>query len=105
MSEQQTAAPEVRPPSRRVVGSMAERIDNLEPDQSLSTSERFCVETGMKTELVITSLKKQRSLLAAYLHRVNDGGLDTREFKVESGTFVTDDKSALHCVATVTRIK
>lgn len=89
--------------SRRVVGSMAERIDTLELDQSIAVSERFAVSAVQNHGDLLESLRQQRTTLAAYLGRINDG-LDTREFKVESGVILTDDKTAMHCVAIVTRL-
>lgn len=91
------------PTSRRVVGSMAERIDTLEVDQSIAVSERFEIATLQNHGDLLESLRLQRTTLAAYLGRINDG-LDTREFKVESGVILTDDKTAMHCVAIVTRL-
>lgn len=88
---------------RRVPGSMADQINNLEVGQSVSVAERFQVghHSGGSGD-ILEAAKRVRSGLAAYVARITDE-LDAREFKVEGGTFLTDDKSGIIVVAAVTR--
>jgi hypothetical protein len=96
------AAKKTAPPRNRIAGSMADQIDRLEVDRSVAVAGRFDVEHA-DAGGILTELKTLRSGLAAYVARVTDD-LDTREYKVEGGTFLTDDKSAILCCAVVTRI-
>jgi hypothetical protein len=89
-------------PSRRVPGSMADQINNLEAGQSIATSQRFEIET-VDAGGLLESLKTMRNTLAAYVARIREE-LDSRVFKVESGSFITEDKTAILVVATVSRI-
>lgn len=87
----------------RVAGSMADQIDSLEPGQSVAVASRFDIfETGHGGGLN-DQLTKMRSGQAAYVARITDE-LDVREFKVESGTFVTDDKTAVIGTVVITRM-
>ena len=87
---------------QRVAGSVADQINNLAVNQSIATAERFEIE-AVDAGGLLESLKKQRSGLAAYVARITEE-LDSREFKVEGGCYVTDDKSAIIATVTVTRI-
>jgi hypothetical protein len=97
------AAKKTAPPRNRIAGSMADQIDRLEVNRSVSVATRFAVNVAMDPAAILDELKGLRSGLAAYVARVTDD-LDTREYKVEGGTFLTDDKSAFICTAAVTRI-
>jgi hypothetical protein len=89
---------------QRQPGSMADQIDRLAIGQSVAVAERFQVGKASTTAThILDALKKMRSGQAAYVARITDD-LDTREFAVESGTFITEDKTAMVAVVTVTRV-
>jgi hypothetical protein len=92
-------------PARRVPGSMADQINNLEVGGSVATSERFDLEQPdlLSAADLLNSLKKMRNTLAAYVARITEE-LDARVFKVESGSFITEDKTAILVIATVSRL-
>lgn len=87
----------------RVAGSMADQIDRLEVNRSVAVAERFAVA---KTDAghVLDALKRLRSGQGAYVARITDD-LDTRTFKVESGTYLTDDKTGIIVSVVVTRLE
>lgn len=91
--------------SRRVPGSMADQINNLEVGQSVSTAERFMVgHHSAGSDDILEACKRNRSNLATYVARITDE-LDARQFKIESGTFLSDDKTGINVVAVVTRVE
>jgi hypothetical protein len=90
-------------PVRRIPGSMADQINSLEVGGSIATSERFPIDDGVDAGGLLESLKKMRNTLAAYVARITEE-LDARVFKVESGSFLTEDKTAILVVATVSRL-
>ena len=91
--------------SRRVPGSMADQINSLEVGQAVSTAERFPVgHHSAGSADILEACKRNRSNLATYVARITDE-LDAREFKIESGTFLSDDKSGINVVAVVTRVE
>jgi hypothetical protein len=87
----------------RVPGSMADQINTLEPGNSVAVAERIPLDHTQARGLVVDSLTRMRSAQAAYVSRITED-LDLREFKVESGTFLTDDKSAVIATVVVTRL-
>lgn len=90
----------------RVAGSMADQIDRLEVGKTIAVAERLEIgAAGTDEEGIKTALHKLRSGMAAYVVRVVDGDLDTREFKTESGTYLTDDKTAIVVSCTTTRLQ
>jgi hypothetical protein len=90
----------------RVSGSLADQIDRLPLGSSVAQAERIRLDKiDDISDLITDSLKKLRSGMAAYVARVVDGDLDTREYKTESGTYVTDDKTAVVVTVTVTRMQ
>lgn len=99
----------VQPRRGRVTGSTTEQIDRLQPGESISVCQRYDLgaeyEEGIDTAIK-TNAVTMRSTLGSYVQRVMaDGdGLDMREYRTESGTFVTDDKTAIMLVVALTRI-
>lgn len=86
----------------RAPGSLADQINNLEEGQSVSQAERFEID-GVDAGGLLESLKKMRSNLGAYVARITDE-IDMREFRVEGGEFVTNDKTAIIVTVVVTRV-
>jgi len=108
MSEKKTVtAVRVRRPRGRAAGGMAEQIDNLEPGQSLSLSTRFSLADSSSTsDDIKAALNSMRGSLGTYLSRIqaDNDGLDMREYRSESGCFLTDDKSAVIATVALTRL-
>ena len=97
-----------QPRRGRVTGSTTEQIDRLQPGESISVVQRFGFVDSIPAELaeqIKQNAVTMRSTLGSYVQRVMaDGdGLDMREYRTESGTFVTDDKSAIMLVVVLTR--
>lgn len=89
---------------KRHNGSMSDQIDKLELGQSVAVAQRFPFEEMIDPEFEIKdSLNKLRSAQAAYVARITDD-LDTRKFKVESGTYLSDDKTAVIVSVVTTRV-
>ena len=92
----------------RVAGSITEQIDRLEIGQCISQCHRFDLfddyEFGIDAAIKTTAVA-MRSTLQSYVQRVMaDGdGLDMREYRTESGNFVTDDKTAIMLVVALSR--
>lgn len=106
-NEKTVTAVRVRRPRGRAAGSMAEQIDNLEPGQTISLSTRFAV--GSHTaggDDIKAALNSMRGSLGTYLSRVqaDNDGLDMREYRSESGCFLTDDKTAIIATVALTRL-
>jgi hypothetical protein len=96
-----------QPRRGRVTGSTTEQIDRLQPGESISVTQRF--EVGNPAhggDDIKAAAVTMRSTLGSYVQRVMaDGdGLDMREYRTESGTFVTDDKTGIMLVVVLTRI-
>lgn len=91
---------------RRVPGSMADQIDQLEVGQSVAVAERVGVGNAKwcNSDTILDTCKRLRSGLAAYVGRITQE-LDARMFKVESGTFISDDKTGILVTAVVTRME
>ena len=87
----------------RVTGSAADQIDRLEVGASFATAERHEIDGMNGASVLMESLKKLRNGLGSYVVRITDE-LDSREFKVESGTYLTDDKTGVMVSAVVTRM-
>lgn len=87
----------------RVPGSMADQINTLESGKSVAVAERIPLDDSGAKSTIMDSLSRMRSAQAAYVSRITED-LDLREFKVESGTFLTDDKSAVIATVVVTRL-
>lgn len=91
----------------RAAGSMAEQIDRLEAGESVSLSKRFEIANHAHgAEEIKTELNSMRGTLGSYVSRVmQDGdGLDMREYRTESGCFITDDKTAVIASVVLTRL-
>lgn len=88
---------------KRISGSMSDQIDNLAVGQCVAVAERHDIDGQNGSTVVTESLKKLRSGMSAYVTRITDD-LDTREFKTESGTYLTDDKTGIIASVTVTRM-
>lgn len=91
----------------RATGSMAEQIDRLAPGESVSTSKRFTIgEASTTADEIKAEINSMRGSLGSYVSRVTqDGdGLDMREYRTESGTYLTDDKSAVIATVALTRL-
>lgn len=101
------AAAAAKPPTpRRRPGSLAEQIDHLEAGQSIALSERLVIsDESTNDEAIKGAGQRVRSALTSYVSRVVDPDLDDREFVVESGSFLTDSKTAIIVNATVTRLR
>jgi hypothetical protein len=91
-------------PRSRVAGSMADQINNLEPGQCVAIATRFDIEGGGHGGGLPTELSRMRSSQAAYVARITDE-LDAREFRVESGTFVTNDNTGVMACVVITRME
>ena len=89
-------------PRARVAGSLADQINSLETNGSISVAERFAID-GIDAGGLLESLKKMRANLGAYVARITDE-FDLRQFKVESGEFITNDKTAIITTVVVTRV-
>lgn len=106
-SQKTVTAVKVRRPRGRAAGSMAEQIDNLELNQTISLSTRF--EVGSHTaggDDIKAALNSMRGTFGSYISRINsdNDGLDMREYRSESGCFLTDDKCAIIATVAVTRV-
>lgn len=88
-------------------GSITDQLNNLQIGQSVSFSQRFPV--GVATEHdgdIKESLTRMRATAGGYVHRLKGmDDLDMREFRVESGAFVTDDKLAIVATVAVSRVE
>lgn len=105
MTQKKKAAKKTaRKPTPRVPGSMADQINSLPVGGSVAVAQRFDITEGGHEGGLPDALARMRGGQAAYVARIKDE-LDVREFKVESGTFVTDDKSAVMGVVVVTRVE
>jgi hypothetical protein len=93
-----------RKPVPRTPGSMADQINSLEPGRSVAVAERFDIMEIGHGGGMSDAMNRMRSGQAAYVARVRDE-LDAREFKVESGTFITDDKTGAMAVVVITRME
>lgn len=87
----------------RVAGSMADQIDRLDVGHSVAIAERAAVNATDAAH-VLDALRRMRSGQGAYVARITDE-LDTRTFKVESGTYLTDDKTGIIVSVVVTRME
>lgn len=87
--------------SRRVTGSMADQIDQMDVGQSVAIAERFEFAEAESTAL-LARLQHMRATMGSYVSRATDD-LDSREFKIAGGSYVPNDKSAVILVTTVTR--
>lgn len=91
---------------KRHDGSMSDQIDKLKIGQSVAVAQRFLMGEMLDPEFEIKdALHKHRSNLAAYVVRVKADELDTRNFRVEGGTYLTDDKTAIIVSVTCTRVE
>ncbi|MDQ3038884.1 MAG: hypothetical protein M3R16_03650 [Pseudomonadota bacterium] len=98
-----TKAPAQRPRAR-TPGSMAERIDSLDVGQSVADAQRFPINTLETFNEIADAMKKMRATSGAYVARITDE-LDSRQFRVESGSFLTNDVTAIHCAVVITRVE
>lgn len=87
----------------RTPGSITDIINSLEVGRSVSCAERLPLDGMTDSDDVQNALKRQRSNMSSYVTRVT-GGVDVRDFRVESAATMTDDKSAILAVVVVTRI-
>ena len=90
--------------SRRVPGSMSDRINTLEVGQSVAVSERIPYQSPYGGGGVCETLTKLRSSMGAYVARITEE-LDAREFVIESGAYLTDSKEAVIACVNVTRLQ
>lgn len=91
----------------RAAGSMAEQIDRMQPGESTSLSKRFDIANQAHGgEEIKEAINSMRGTLGSYVSRVmQDGdGLDMREYRSESGVFVTDDKTGIMVTVALTRM-
>lgn len=91
----------------RATGSMAEQIDRLAAGESVSMSKRFEIGSPEHDgEEIKAELNSMRGTLGSYVSRVmQDGdGLDMREYRTESGAFLTDDKTGVIVSVVLTRM-
>lgn len=91
----------------RATGSMAEQIDRLGVNESVSLSKRFDIGNHAHAgEDIKTEINSMRGTLGSYVSRVmQDGdGLDMREYRTESGAFITDDKTGIVVSVVLTRM-
>lgn len=109
MSEKQmTGEAGVRRRRGRITGSMTEQIDRMQIGESLSLCQRFEIggPEGAGPEEIKQGLVLMRARLHTYASRVvSEDDLDVRRYRTESGTFLTDDKSAVVAVAMLTRVE
>ena len=91
----------------RPAGSLAEQIDRLQPGDSVSQSKRIPLDDGPHdtAEAIKQATSAMRGVLGAYVSRImaEGDGLDMREYRTESGNFVTDDKTAIIVSVVLTR--
>lgn len=91
-------------PKGRTAGSMTDQIDTLEPGRTLSLTKRF--ELGeCDRDTINAELATLRGTLGSLRTRVNEDsdGLDMRSFKMESGVYLSDDKTAILVTVALTR--
>lgn len=91
----------------RATGSMADQIDRLQAGESVSLSKRFDIGNHAHAgDDIKTEINSMRGTLGSYVSRVmQDGdGLDMREYRTESGAFVTDDKTGVIVSVVLTRM-
>lgn len=92
----------------RPAGSMSEQVDRLQIGESVSLCQRFEIggPEGAGPEEIKQGLVAMRAKLHTYASRVvSEDDLDVREYHTESGTFLTNDKSAVVAVAVLTRVE
>lgn len=90
-------------PRNRVTGSLADQINGLNVGDSVSVSRRFPLDGLLDRDAILPVMNTTRTLMCANAERAMDE-VDARDFKVESGLFITDDKSAIMGTVVVTRI-
>lgn len=102
------AQPSKRPTPKRGLtpGSLTDQLDQLQKGQSISFSKRFAV--GEPVEFsgdIKEALTQMRATAGGYVHRLKGrDDLDMREYAVESGAFVTDDKTAILATVAISRV-
>jgi hypothetical protein len=89
---------------KKVQGSMSDQIDRLDINESVAVAKRLALDGMTDSDDVLGHLSRLRTNQASYIQRVKDD-IDTRQFKIEGGTFITDDKSALIVSVVITRIR
>ena len=106
-NEKTVTAVRVRRPRGLLSGSLAEQVDALAPGQTISLSHRFeAGGDGTTSASIKAALNSMRGTLGTYLSRVQsyNGGVDAREYRSESGCFLTDDKTAIVATVALTRL-
>jgi hypothetical protein len=103
MAKKKTAKKSTTRASRRVPGSMSDRINTLEVGQGVAVSERIPFATPYGGGDVREALTKMRSAMGAYVARITEE-LDARSFVIESGSYLTDSKEAVIACVSVTRM-
>lgn len=91
----------------RTIGSMAEQIERLEPGESVSSSKRFDVANHAHgSDVIKAEINSLRGSLGSYVSRVmqDDDGLGLKEYRTESGVFITDDKTGIIVSVVLTRM-
>lgn len=88
----------------RVAGSLADQINNMAVGDCLAVAaKRYPLIHGIGPVELVEDLKAMRNTLGVTVVRITDE-LDAREFKTESGSYLTDDKTALIASVVVTRM-
>ena len=109
MSEKQTTEEaSARRRRGRPAGSMTDQVDRLQIGESVSLGQRFELggPEGADPEEIKHALVVMRAKLHTYANRaISEDDLDIRRYRTESGTFLTDDKSAIVAVAVLTRVE
>lgn len=108
MSKKQVVATKTIKRRGRATGSMADQIDRLGPGESVSLSKRFAINNGVNglaADEIKDEINSMRGTLGSYVSRVmQDDDLDLREYRTESGSFLTDDKTGIMVCVVLTRM-
>jgi hypothetical protein len=89
---------------QRANGSISDRIERLKVGESMSEAHRLALDGLTDGADLVEQLHRVRTNQASYVGRVKSAN-PAREFKTESGTFVSDGKDALLVCVVTTRMR